>query len=81
MAAYLAGQYAETVSRLGEWIDAGRAGPAYLEEIAIAALSSLNQLVDERNREAIVGASSELLEKIGRPSPGSSVTAAVSRPE
>jgi hypothetical protein len=68
MAAYLEGRYAQTVSRLGAWIDRGRIGPASLEEVAMAALSSLDQLVDERDREAVVGAASKLLEKIRRSS-------------
>jgi hypothetical protein len=49
---------------LGEWIDSGSTGPPSLEEDAVAALTSLNQLVDERDRDAVVGASAKLLEKI-----------------
>ncbi len=64
MAAYLDGRYVETVSRLGEWIDSGRSGPAAFEEIATAALSSLKRLVDERDRNDVVEASTKLLEKI-----------------
>lgn len=80
MAAYLAGQYVETVSRLGEWIDSGSTGPAYLEEIAIAALSSLNRLVDERDRDAVVRASSKLLAKIRSSSASRSVEATGAKP-
>lgn len=64
MAAYLAGRYVETVSRFAQWLDNGSTGSESLQEIAIAALSSLNQLVDEQDRDAVVGASSKLLEKI-----------------
>ena len=80
MAAYLAGRYVETVSRLGDWINSGSTGPASLKEIAIAALSSLNRLVDERDRDAVVGTSSELLEKIRSSSATASVETAGATP-
>ena len=64
MAAYLAGRYTETLRRFGEWLDGGSTGPASLGEIAVAALSSLHQLVDEKDREAVAAASSKLLEKL-----------------
>jgi len=64
MAAYLAGHYGETVSRLAEWVERRNSGPESLDGIAIAALSSLNQLVADDDREAVVGESRVLLDKI-----------------
>ncbi len=69
MSAYLAGRYGDTVNGLAEWIERRDSGAEVLDEIAIAALSSLNQLVDGEDREDVMAESLVLLEKLRGSSP------------
>lgn len=68
MAAYLDGRYAESVERLEEWIEAGRLGPDALGSVAHAALSSVDQLLADEDRNHVLKAAKQLLTKLQPPS-------------
>jgi hypothetical protein len=67
MAAYLSGEYAESVARLAEWVDAGALRDPALARLAHAAVSRIGQLVQGPERDGIVRAASALLVRIGSP--------------
>ena len=64
MSAYLAGRYAESVDRLGDWLDAAATPDPALARQAHAAVSRIGQLVDGPERQTVVDAAALLLERI-----------------
>jgi tetratricopeptide (TPR) repeat protein len=70
MSAYLNGNYARSVERLGRWLDAepGEAEAPYAD-LAYAAVSRVGQLVEGRDSAAIAKASAKLAQRIKPYSP------------
>jgi hypothetical protein len=64
MAAYLAGDYGQSVEWLGKWLDAAPEGEAILAELAHAAVSKVGQLALGDEKERITAAASSLLERL-----------------
>lgn len=69
MAAYLAGEYALCVSHLSEWFDESRDDEKGLEEIARAAVSKIEHLVEGEHRERVTAAAAALALRIPAPPP------------
>lgn len=64
MAAYLAGDYAESVRQLERWLAAGAPGEPALAALAHAAVSRIGQLVEGDGREAVASAAETLLARL-----------------
>jgi len=74
MAAYLAGDYPETVRRLSEWVDAGvdvgvPGDGAVLADVAASAVSRIDRLVDPESRAELVKDAAALLERLPAAAP------------
>jgi tetratricopeptide (TPR) repeat protein len=67
MSAYLAGDYAESLVGLGEWVEAGSAGDSSLGNLARAAVASLDRLIEGDDRAEVLTRAATLLEKIAPP--------------
>ncbi|MCH7645148.1 MAG: hypothetical protein IH974_09970 [Myxococcales bacterium] len=67
MAAYLAGNYPESLVGLNEWAESGSAGDDSLKDLAHSAVSSLARLVEGDNRDQTLESAANLLEKIHPP--------------
>ena len=67
MSAYLAGDYAESLVGLSEWVEAGSAGDNSLVNLAHAAVASLDRLIEGDERDDVVTRAAKLLEKIQLP--------------
>jgi tetratricopeptide (TPR) repeat protein len=64
MAAYLAGDYGQSVEWLGKWIEATPESDVTLAELAHAAVSKVGQLAPVDEKERITAAASSLLERL-----------------
>jgi len=64
MSAYLAGDYAESLVGLSEWVEAGSTGGSSLGDLALAAVASLDRLIEGDDRDEILARAAKLLEKI-----------------
>lgn len=64
MAAYLAGEYAESVARLQQWAAAGRAAEPSLVGVAHTAVSKIERLATGDDRDRVVAAARALGERI-----------------
>jgi hypothetical protein len=69
MAAYLAGDYADCVSRLGEWFDSGGEYEQNMVDIARAAVSKIDHLAEGDERGRITEDAARLVERIGAVAP------------
>jgi len=69
MTAYLAGNYADSVLKLGEWIDAGYENESNMVEIARAAVSKIDQLAEGDDRDQVTAEAALLVKRIGAASP------------
>ena len=67
MSAYLAGDYAESLVGLSEWVEAGSAGDRSLNGLAHAAVASLDRLIDGEDRDEVLARAAKLLENIQPP--------------
>jgi tetratricopeptide (TPR) repeat protein len=67
MSAYLAGDYAESLVGLSEWVEAGSAGDSSLGSLAHAAVASLDRLIEGDDRNDVLARAATLLEKIAVP--------------
>jgi tetratricopeptide (TPR) repeat protein len=67
MAAYLAGDYGQSVEWLGKWVDAATESDATLAELAHAAVSKVGQLALGDEKKRITAAASSLLERLASP--------------
>jgi hypothetical protein len=67
MAAYLAGDYGQSVEWLGKWVDAAPESDATLAELAHAAVSKVGQLALGDEKKCITAAASSLLERLASP--------------
>jgi hypothetical protein len=64
MSAYLAGDYAESLVGLSEWVEAGSAGDSSLGNLAHAAVASLDRLIEGADRDDVLARAATLLAKI-----------------
>lgn len=64
MAAYLAGDYGQSMDWLSKWIEAAPESDAMLADLAHAAVSKVGQLAPVDERERITAAASSLLERL-----------------
>lgn len=65
MSAYLAGDYAECVRRLGKWFDGRDESEEKLLEIARAVVSNIDQVAQGEERERITAEAADLIERLG----------------
>jgi len=65
MAAYLAGNFTECVSRLAEWFDGDSVSEGRLLDIARAALSKIDQLAEGDDSNLVIGEAAALVERFG----------------
>jgi hypothetical protein len=69
MAAYLAGNFAECVSRLAKWFDGGAVNEENLLDIARAAVSKIDQLAEGDDSERVIAEAVALVERFGPTTP------------
>jgi len=75
MAAYLAGHYARSVEELGRWAAGGAPGAPSRAELAHTAVSKLDRLLEDDDRERILAAAAALLEQLSDKRPDIAATA------